>query len=410
MLDLLQQPLTLPNGTLLRNRLAKSAMSEALGSVDNHVTDALPRLYAAWSAGGTGLLITGNVMVDRRALGEPNNVALENNEDMLLLKSWAQAGTAHDTACWMQLNHPGKQAPKGLNHETVAPSAIGFGEELSRFFEVPRELTVAEIEDIIRRFGRAAALAKEAGFSGVQIHGAHGYLVSQFLSARHNQRQDSFGGSEANRRRFVLDVYRSIRDAVGADFPVGIKLNSADFQKGGFSEEESMHLIDALAEAGIDLIEISGGTYESPKMSVGLKQSTREREAYFLDFAEKVRARVKTPLMVTGGFRTRQGMLDALHSGALDIIGVARPLAIDPEFSARILKGGEALYSTPERITTGIAAIDRMALMEVAWYGRQLRRLAAGKATKPGESALASLAKVLLASGWNTYRTRRARA
>jgi len=289
--QILSQPFTLPNGAVVKNRLAKSAMSEALGTTDNHVTDGLATLYRRWADGGIGLLITGNVMIDRRALGEPNNVALEDESDLELLKQWADAGTRNGTQLWMQINHPGKQVPKGLNAESVAPSAIPFGKEIAAFFATPRELTEAEILDIIARFGRTAAIAQKAGFSGVQIHGAHGYLVSQFLSGHHNQRTDQWGGNAENRRRFVLEVFKAIRAQTGPDFPVGIKLNSADFQKGGFTEEESLDVIRALSEAGIDMIEISGGTYEAPAMAgvkeVPVKDSTRRREAYFLEFAEK---------------------------------------------------------------------------------------------------------------------------
>jgi 2,4-dienoyl-CoA reductase-like NADH-dependent reductase (Old Yellow Enzyme family) len=411
--NLLAQPLRLPNGSVLANRIAKSAMSEALASYDNHVTPELPRLYGRWAASGIGLLITGNVMIDRRALGEPGNVVLEDESDLPQLREWAQAATAHGSQIWMQLNHPGKQSPKGLNRYNLAPSAIPFRKDMAAFFDTPREATVAQIEEIIARFGRAAALAKEAGFSGVQVHGAHGYLVSQFLSPHHNQRNDEWGGSAEKRRRFVLAVYAEIRRQVGRDFPVGIKLNSADFLRGGFTEEESMATIRALAEAGIDLVEISGGTYESPAMTgVGSQPSasTAAREAYFLEFAEKVRAAVPaTPLMVTGGFRSYAGMDAALRSGALDLVGLSRLLAVDPDAPAALLRGADS----PQRvrpITTGIKAIDRMALMEVAWYTRQLKRIAHGGEAKPGESGFRAFLGSIAHSGWGTFRTRRLRA
>ncbi|MDP2229130.1 MAG: NADH:flavin oxidoreductase/NADH oxidase family protein [Moraxellaceae bacterium] len=411
--QVLAQSFTLPNGTVLKNRLAKSAMSEALGTTDNRMTAALPRLYERWAEGGIGLLITGNVMVDKRALGEPNNIVLEDDRDMDLLKAWAAAGTKNGTALWMQVNHPGKQSPRGLNAENVSPSAIPFGRELANFFATPRELTEREIEDIIQRFGRTTALAKQAGFSGVQIHGAHGYLVSQFLSGHHNQRTDRWGGSAENRRRFVLEVFREMRAQAGKSFPIGIKLNSADFQRGGFTEEESLDVIRALSEAGIDLIEISGGTYEAPAMSgvsaKPVKDSTRQREAYFLEFAEKARAAVKTPLMLTGGFRSAGGMADAITSGAIDVVGVARALAIEPDMPARVLSGQEPRYAV-KPIKTGIAMIDRMALMEVAWYSRQLRRIGNGKAPKPNESGLVSFILGMTDNGWKTFKTRRLRA
>ena len=406
--DLLAQPLTLPNGSVLPNRLAKSAMSEAMGTIDNRVTHELVRLYARWAVGGTGLHITGNVMVDRRALGEPGNVVIEDARDLPLLKAWAEVATRQGVAIWVQLNHPGKQSPKGLNRENVSPSAVPFKKDMQAFFATPRELRDDEIVDIIQRFATSARIVKEAGFSGVQIHGAHGYLVSQFLSPHSNQRTDRWGGSAENRRRFVLEVYRAIRAAVGADFPVGIKLNSADFQRGGFTEEESLDAIRALADAGIDLIEISGGTYEAPAMA-GVKASTQAREAYFLAFAEKVRETVKTPLMVTGGFRTLGAMGEALASGALDLVGLARPLAIEPDASRRLLAGEETRFKV-KPIATGIGMVDRMALMEVIWYSGQLKRMGRGKEPRPNESPLWSLASNALGNMRGTLETRRLRA
>lgn len=411
--QILGQPFTLPNGTVVKNRLAKSAMSEALGTTDNHVTDGLANLYRRWADGGIGLLITGNVMIDRRALGEPNNVALEDESDLELLKQWAAAGTRNGTQLWMQINHPGKQVPKGLNAESVAPSAIPFGREIAAFFATPRELTESEILDLIQRFGRTAAIAKKVGFSGVQIHGAHGYLVSQFLSGHHNQRTDQWGGNAENRRRFVLEVFKAIRAQTGPDFPVGIKLNSADFQKGGFTEEESLDVIRALSDAGIDMIEISGGTYEAPAMAgvkeVPVKDSTRRREAYFLEFAEKARQAVKTPLMLTGGFRSAEGMSEAITSGAVDFVGIARSLAIEPDVPNRLLSGQQPRFAV-KPIKTGIKPIDKMALMEVAWYSRQLRRMANGCEPKPNESGLVSFLIGMTENGWNTFKTRRLRA
>ncbi|MBK6717170.1 MAG: NADH:flavin oxidoreductase/NADH oxidase family protein [Burkholderiales bacterium] len=411
--NLLAQPLRLSNGVLLRNRLAKASMSETLGTYDNHATPQLVALYRRWAASGIGLLLTGNVMIDRRALGEPGNVVIEDEADLPLLQQWARAATGQGAALWVQLNHPGKQSPKGLNAGNLSPSAIPFRDDMAAFFDTPREATSAEILDIVQRFGRSAAICKKAGFSGVQIHGAHGYLVSQFLSPHHNQRSDEWGGSPENRRRFVMAVYVEIRRQVGADFPVGIKLNSADFQRGGFTEEESLATIQALDDAGIDLIEISGGTYEAPAMSGAFqppqKATTAAREAYFLAFAEKVRACVQVPLMVTGGFRTAKGMNDALRSGALDLVGLARLLAIDPDAPAALLRGRDS----PQRVRpifTGIKAVDRMGLMEVLWYTRQLKRIAEGGNPHAHESGLAAFLKSLVSTQWGTYKTRRLRA
>jgi 2,4-dienoyl-CoA reductase-like NADH-dependent reductase (Old Yellow Enzyme family) len=409
----LTQPLRLPNGSVIRNRLAKASMSETLATYDNRPTPKLAELYRRWAASGIGLLITGNVMIDRRALGEPGNVVIENEADLSVLRQWASAATAQGAAIWVQLNHPGKQATKGLNSGTLAPSAVPFREDMQALFETPREATPAEIEEIIKRFGHSAAICKQAGFSGVQIHGAHGYLVSQFLSPHHNRRNDEWGGSPEKRRRFVLAVYQEIRRKVGRDFPVGIKLNSADFQRGGFSEEESLATMQALVDAGIDLIEVSGGTYEAPAMSGAVqspqKASTAAREAYFLEFAEKARASLKAPLMVTGGFRSAAGMNAALRSGALDVIGIARLLAIDPEAPTALLRGRDSLQRV-RPIKTGIPMIDRMGIMEIFWYTLQLGRIGGGGNPRPKESGLWALLKAVMKSGWGTFRTRRVRA
>ena len=401
----LARPFTLANGQVLPNRFAKSAMSETMATIDNRVTPALATLYGTWSDGGTGLLITGNVMVDRRHIGEPRNVVLEDERDLEALKAWASAGTRAGNQLWMQLNHPGKQSPRMLNRDPVSPSAVPFRKELQSMFATPRALTEDEIRDIIQRFANSAAIAEKSGFGGVQIHGAHGYLVSQFLSPHHNQRTDQWGGSPENRRRFVLEIYRAIRKATSAGFSVGIKLNSADFQRGGFSENESLEVISVLAAEGIDLVEISGGNYENPAMAKGTKASTREREAYFLECAEQVRQTVQVPLMVTGGFRSAAGMARALESGATDLIGLARPLAIEPDLPRRIL-AGEDVTSLVRPITTGIKAIDQLALMEVSWYTRQLDRMGRGKQPRTHDRGLLSLMEVLAVMTTRGIRTR----
>lgn len=408
----LGDPFTLARGPVIRNRLFKSAMSEQLGDRRHNPRAGLATLYQRWAEGGIGLQMSGNIMISRTALGEPGNVVLDEASDLNAFRQWTRAGTRQGAQLWAQLNHPGKQIPNFICREPVAPSAIPLENGLEKGFNTPRALTEPEILQIIAQFATSARLAREVGFTGVQIHGAHGYLVSQFLSPRHNQRTDDWGGTAEKRRRFVLEVHAAIRQAVGPDFPVGIKLNSADFMKGGFTEAESMAVVEALAEAGIDLIEISGGTYESPAMighskAQPKRDSTRQREAYFLQYAEQVRGRVRTPLVVTGGFRSAAGMQDALDSGACDLIGVARPMAIDPDLPNHVL--ADPNYRIDLRpLTTGIRGIDRLAMLDITWYEHQLARMARGRAPKAELSEWWSFANTLASSGWYAFRQRRA--
>lgn len=403
-------PLALPCGATVKNRFMKSAMSEQLADRAHDPTPGLARLYRTWAEGGVGLQVTGNVMVERTALGEPDNVVLDERSDLAAFERWAEAGRSHGAHVFVQLNHPGKQIPRFLAREPVAPSAIPLGGRVGRAFHPPRALAEGEIERIIENFATAARLAQQAGFTGVQIHGAHGYLVSQFLSPRHNRREDAWGGTADRRRRFVLEVYRAIRSAVGARYPVAIKLNSADFQRDGFGEEESMAAVDALAGAGIDLIEVSGGTYEAPAMMGGMRRrAPREREAYFLDYAEKVRAHTlaRAPLAVTGGFRSGAAMRDALRGGATDLIGLARPLAVYPDLPRRLMADPSAAVKV-ERPSTGFEAIDLFSMLDVTWYQAQLERLSRGEPARPDLGAWRAVAQVVRRVGLHAFTPLRA--
>jgi 2,4-dienoyl-CoA reductase-like NADH-dependent reductase (Old Yellow Enzyme family) len=405
---LLGSSFVLKNGQEIKNRLFKSAMSEQLGTRDHNPKPGLAKLYGRWADGDIGLSMTGNIMIDRRALGEPKNVVLDEQSDLSEFKNWATAGKKNGSHIWTQLNHPGKQIPNFIVKEPVAPSAISLSRGLEKGFNKPRALTKEEILVIIKKFATSATLAKEAGFTGVQIHGAHGYLVSQFLSPRHNQRDDQWGGSLENRMRFVLSVYNAIREQVGDNFPIGIKLNSADFMKDGFNEEDSMQVVKMLADAGIDLIEISGGTYESPSMmGAGVKDSTLQREAYFLDYAEKVRSQVDTPLVVTGGFRSSKAMQAALDTGATDFIGVARTTVVDPNFPNKLI-ADENHKQQLKKLTTGKPAIDKMAMLDITWYEAQLARIAKGKQPKENLSEWGVFFGTLLNAGVYAFRSRRA--
>lgn len=401
--------LTLPCGAVIKNRFFKSAMSEALASVNHAPTKELTKLYEVWADGGSGQVITGNIMVDSRYLGEPRNLVVEDEMNLSGLKNIAEAGTQGNTHLWVQLNHPGKQSPKLLTKEPVAPSAIPLSQGYDKFFAPPRALNQQEIVEIIERFANAARISKLAGFTGVQIHGAHGYLVNQFLSPIHNQRNDDWGGSLEKRMRFVLEIYKAIRREVGSSFPIGIKLNSTDFMKGGFSEQDSITVIQHLSQLGIDQIEISGGNYETPAFAgAGVKKSTLAREAYFLEFAEMTKRITDIPIVVTGGFRTMEGMQRALNSGATDMIGLGRPLVVEPDLPKRILTG-EQVDSIIRPIKTGIRVIDRIALLEITWYEQQMERLGQGKKAKPNYPPLLSLINTFHKTGFQVFQKRRAK-
>ncbi|MGB5703587.1 MAG: NADH:flavin oxidoreductase/NADH oxidase family protein [Polyangiales bacterium] len=338
---ILGRPLTLPCGATLRNRIAKAAMSEHLATRSQSPNERLVRLYAEWSRSGAGMLLSGNVMVDPTHLESVRNVAMKPNVDVDAFVRWAAAGTSQGNHFWMQLNHPGRQTPASVHPEPCAPSA---GEAVDLFkragaFASPRAMTAAEVDACVVAFANAAAFAQEVGFTGVQVHGAHGYLVNQFLTPLVNKRSDHWGGpSIEERARFLRAVIRAIRDAVGPDFPIGLKLNSTDFQHGGFNQAESMEVLKMMQEDSVDLVEISGGSYEARAMFDGAEE-TRSNEVFFLDYAEKARALVDMPMMVTGGFRTRSIMEECVESGWLDVVGMARPFTNNTRVAQQLLDG-----------------------------------------------------------------------
>jgi 2,4-dienoyl-CoA reductase-like NADH-dependent reductase (Old Yellow Enzyme family) len=358
----LTTPLTLPCGAVLANRMAKAAITEGLADPRGWPTEELERLYRRWSQGGFGLMITGNVIVDGAHLERPGNVILADEvtpEQMAKLRSWAKIGTQDGAHLWAQLSHSGRQTQKAINPRPLSPSAIAVGLP-GRLFGAPQEMTEDDIVETIGRFASAARICKDAGFTGVQIHAAHGYLISCFLNPKANQRSDAWGGSLANRACFLLSIVSAVREAVGPEFPISVKLNSADFQKGGLSFEESQKVALMLEQVGVDLLEISGGSYESPAM-VGekgggadverpAKASTLAREAYFFEFARSLRQRLKIPIMLTGGLRSRKGMYAALEEG-VDVLGIARPVSVEPEAMRRFMIGAiDVLTSWEARI------------------------------------------------------------
>lgn len=396
----LAEPLRLPCGVLLPNRLFKSAMTEGLATPLGHATERHATLYWRWSASGVGTLVTGNVMIDYRFLERPGNIVIDGNGGEAPLARLAEAGTAHGNQLWMQISHPGRQCTRLSNGRPLAPSPTQL--QLGGLFGQPRAMSEEDIRRAIEAYARVAKAAKTAGFTGVQVHGAHGYLLSQFLSPRTNQRTDAWGGSLENRARMLLEAIRGVRAAVGPDFPVSVKLNSADFSKNGFTIEDCCQVAAWLEQEGLDLLEISGGTYEnfSPLDSGRRKsESTIAREAFFIEYAKQIRRSVKLPLAVTGGFRSRATMDQALAENALDVIGIARPLCVDLDAGHRLL--AEADYRLPEPENTlalgpgWFGPYSSNGLIKslnvqgiVAWFYRQIIAIAEGQPVPQAMGAL----------------------
>jgi len=348
---MISRPLTLPCGAEIPNRLCKAAMTEGLADPAGQPTAALNQLYGLWSDGGAGLLLSGNVQIDGDHLERPGNVIVSEEPSAAMataLEAWAAAGTRAGNHFWAQISHAGRQCQKIVNPHPKAPSAVKLGLPGGQFGE-PDPMTEEDIESVIEGFARCAKVLVNAGFTGVQLHAAHGYLLSQFLSPRSNQREDQWGGSLENRARLLLSCVARVRAAVGPEVPVAVKLNSADFQRGGFDFNESLQVAKWLEEASVDLIEISGGTYEQPRLlnlegmepveEQSVAASTRAREAYFVDFAEAMRKEINIPLMVTGGLRRLEAMNAALETGCADMIGIGRPMCVMTDAPTQLLNG-----------------------------------------------------------------------
>ena len=394
---------TLPCGQVIKNRICKAAMTERIAKGNNLAHQGHINLYQKWAEGNIGILLTGNVMIDRNNMEGPANVVIDaqNYMDHIdELKNWSSAGTQNNTQLWMQISHAGRQTPGEINSSPSAPSDVQL-KIPGRSYGVPKPMSEEEILDVIDRFVFTAKIARETGFTGVQFHSAHGYLLSEFLSPDINTRDDAWGGSLENRSRMHLEIIKKCRAEVGEDFPISMKLNSADFQKGGFSENESIEVAKILEDAGLDLLEISGGTYEQPKLigadhisinperSEIRRESTIAREAYFLEYADQIRKAVSMPLMVTGGFRTKEGIENALRSNICQIVGVGRPLCADPLCIKKMIDGElEILPSVEKTLSLGpwlLSSSSPIKLIQVinafgamAWCYQQIKRMADG--------------------------------
>ncbi|KAF7553529.1 hypothetical protein G7Z17_g3555 [Cylindrodendrum hubeiense] len=390
----LQDPKELACGLTLPNRFAKAAMAEKMDDGSNVPSDAIIRVYKEWAKGGWGLIITGNVHVDPAYLNTNGDLSVESARlsDPTYIKGWQKWADACATPTVLQINHPGRQSPRsagtrGAFVQAVAPSAIpldfgpGLLQRLLRTvaFGSPRELTTEEVEGVIEKFVQAAKLAYDSGFNGVEVHGAHGYLLAQFMSSRTNTRTDQYGGSASKRAEPVVQILSRIRAATSPSFCIGLKLNSADVSHSGDTIEDFIEQLQLFVDCGIDFLEISGGTYENPTMSDGVannnattkSSSTVQREAFFLSFASIIRERFPSlPLIVTGGFRTRGAMGDAIESGQCDVIGIGRPAALAPNAPTEMLNTKD--------LTLKLQAPS----IEMGWLKKYLRVRALGASTE----------------------------
>lgn len=397
--SLLFEPLELPNGVVIPNRLCKAAMEENLCDAGQIPGDRLFTLYRRWAEGGVGLTLTGNVMVAPDAMTGPGGVVLQAETDIEPFKRWVDAGKPEGGQLWMQINHPGRQVYEAMGETALSPSnvALDMG-NLSKLFAQPRAMTEAEIETLIERFALTSQKAEAAGFTGVQVHAAHGYLISQFLSPLSNRRTDQWGGDITNRSRILIEVIKRIRTLVAPEFCVSVKLNSADFQTGGFSLTDAIAVVESLNTLGVDLVELSGGSYESPAMQgrvaekeEGRSESTLRREAYFVDFAREVATVATMPIMVTGGILRRSVAESALEKNdagfAVAMLGIARGMAFQPDLPNR-WRAGEFDIALPEVNWKNktFAALAVMAVTKV-----QLNRVAGGKKPKKDVSPFWSL-------------------
>lgn len=358
------EPFDLPCGVTLKNRIAKSAMSDSLGDGTGHPTADQISLYRRWAAGGVAVSIIGEVQGSAGYAEKPGNLVLNQASALNRFRELARRGGENRAQLWLQLGHAGALAypptssPKG-------PSAL----------DLPglrcAELTMDEIRQLPFTFARTARLARQAGFGGVQIHAAHGFLLSQFLSPLFNKRRDEYGGPIANRMRLLLETIDTIRSAVGPDFPIAVKLNSSDQLEGGLDTQDAVKVIGALDTSSVDLVDISGGTYfpgATPASDKGVSGP------YFLEFAKRARTVTTKPLMLTGGFRTRTQAEDAVTSGAVDIVGLARALVLEPSLP-NLWKAGQ----TPEPAFPRFPDAPKGGI--TAWYTMRLTEIAAGNET-----------------------------
>jgi len=361
---ILFEPLKLPCGVILKNRIAKSAMSDSLGDGTGHPTAEQIRLYERWAGGGLAVSIVGEVQGTAGYAEKPGNLVLSKNSELDRFRELAEQGSESGALLWLQLGHAGALS--------YAPTSNPKGPSL---LDLPglrcAKLTLDEVHQLPEEFARTALLAQQTGFGGVQIHAAHGFLLSQFLSPLFNKRRDEYGGAITNRMRLLLETIEMTRAAVGPKFPIAVKLNSSDQLEGGLDEKAALEVVAALDRSSVDLIDISGGTYFP-----GAKPASDGvgRGPYFIEFAKRARAVTTKPLMLTGGFKTRSQAEEAVNSGATDVVGLARALVLEPSLPD-IWKAGQK----PEPVFPRFTKAPEGGI--TAWYTMRLTEIGGDKET-----------------------------
>ncbi len=327
-------------GMKLRNRMVRSATWEGMCTTSGRPTQKLTDCYRTLANGGIGLIISGYAFVLPEGKQLPGKMGIHTDDFARDYKKMTSA--VHDAGgkIAIQLVHAGGQTDsKNAGRQPLAPSAV----KVDQFPEIPAEISKDEMNGIITAFGESARRAKAWRFHAVQLHGAHGYLINQFLSPLTNRRTDEYGGSIENRSRFLLDVYHKVRNMVGNDYPVLIKLNASDNLDGGLAIEDALFAAGKLSEAGIDAIEISAGTPASGKKSPARETINKpEKEAYNMKLARRIREVVSCPVMVVGGFRSYEVAEKAVRQDGMDFVAMARPLIREPDLPNRWLKGDRA--------------------------------------------------------------------
>lgn len=389
----LAEPVTLRSGAVLRSRICKAATAEGLADHQSNPGPAMIELYRRWGAGGAGLIISGNMHVDRRYRERTTSPAIDRQSDHIALRALATAAQQNGAAVWAQLNHAGRQCPASVSHAPVGPVATRAPLRFSGY-SACRALELREMSGVVAAFADAASIACEAGFDGVQIHAAHGYLLSSFLSPHVNLRTDRYGGNPLGRARLLLEVVAAVRSALPRGKALSVKLNATDFERGGIEMDDSARIVAWCAEHGADHIELSGGSYRRlyvPEYRPNISEkSAGDRDgAYVREAAMMMAASISVPIMITGGVRDR-AIMEALLGEGVTAIGLARPFCVAPDAAAKLLDGTlvdlSSLPTPPQYAPWPFSdrswsrSIRRLnAFAAQAWYSEQIHQMAHGQ-------------------------------